>query len=71
MRYVNLEIVDTFSNTLTNMPVTFDSVCICYFVSCFFASFVGGGGCCVTVIEKYTDRLEVLHKLTAYTSNQE
>jgi hypothetical protein len=43
MRYVNLEIVGTFSNTLTNMPVKFDSVCICYFVSCFFASFVGGG----------------------------
>ena len=43
MRYVNLKIVGTFSNTLTNMPVTFDSVCICYYVSCFFVSFLVGG----------------------------
>ena len=44
MRYFILKILGNFSNTLTNMPVTFDSVCFCYFViCCFFASFFGGG----------------------------
>jgi hypothetical protein len=44
MHYDILKILGTFSNTLTNMPVMFDAVWLCWFVIGFFARFFGGGG---------------------------